>query len=73
MDTRASTPELMKLQTSLRFFYDAAAQCNNHCVKTYDTKALNNDERECVTTCFSKQMQIYDSLNRSIGHEEKFQ
>ena len=54
MDTRASTPELMKLQTSLRFFYEQAAQCNNHCVKTYDTKALNNDERECVTTCFSK-------------------
>ena len=54
MDIRASNPDLMRLQTELRFFYDQAQECNNHCVKSYDTKNLDNAERQCVQTCFSK-------------------
>ena len=56
MDVRASNPELVNFQTSLRFFYDLAGQCNDHCVKDYKNKSLDNNERECVTTCFAKQM-----------------
>ena len=54
MDTRASNPDLMRLQTELRFFYDQAGQCHKHCVKGYDSKMLDNSERECVSTCFEK-------------------
>ena len=42
MDVRAANPELMTMQTQLRFFYDLALECNSHCVKDYDAKALDN-------------------------------
>ena len=54
MDIRADTPALMNKQTQMRFFYDLALECNNHCVKDYEQKALDNAERACVTTCYKK-------------------
>lgn len=71
MDTRANTPELMSLQTQLRYFYDLAHQCNNHCVKNYDTKNMDNEERECVTTCYKKQMIAFKSLQDTLGGKKK--
>lgn len=55
MDTHASTPELIKMQSQLRFFFDQALQCNNQCVTTYENKNLDDTERECVENCFKKQ------------------
>lgn len=66
MDIRASTPELMNLQTKLRSFYEMAAECNNHCVKKYDQKNLNTDEQDCVFTCYNKQQRILESLNAKL-------
>ena len=67
MDVRANTPELMALQTQLKYFYSLAQQCNEHCVKTYDVKSLDNEERECVTTCYKKQMTAFKSLQATLG------
>ena len=62
MDIRANNAELMNHQTKLRFFYDLAGQCNEHCVKDYKEKSLTTEEKDCVTSCFAKQTQIYAQL-----------
>jgi len=67
MDTRASNPDLVNLQSKLRMFYELAAQCNDHCVKTYNSKALDDNEVECVKTCYKKQMNVYDSLTKNLN------
>ena len=54
MDSNAQTPELMTIQTQLRYFYQLAQQCNEHCVSNYETKNLDNEERACVETCYKK-------------------
>ena len=68
MDTRASDPGLMNLQTNLRYFYELAHQCNSKCVTNFDSKNLDNEERACVQTCYQKQMNLYKSL-KSIVNE----
>ena len=67
MDSNAQTPELMTMQTQLRYFYQLAQQCNEHCVSNYDTKNLDNEERACVETCYKKQMTAFRSLQTALG------
>lgn len=55
MDTYANSPKLINMQTQLRFFYDSAFECNNLCISNFDSKNLNDTERECVENCFTKQ------------------
>lgn len=54
MDSRAITPELMNFQSQMRFFYDLALECNQNCVTSYNSKNLDNAEKECVVACFKK-------------------
>lgn len=56
MDTHAKTPETIKMQQQLRFFFDLALECNNTCISNYDGKFLTEGERECVENCYTKQM-----------------
>ena len=46
----------------LRYFYDSAGHCFDHCVKTFDAKELSANEKGCVNICFSKQTVIYGNL-----------
>lgn len=55
MDVHAKTPQSMNMQSQLRLFYDLALECNTQCVSSYNSKNLDNSERECVKSCFSKQ------------------
>ena len=70
MDNRATTPELQLQQTSLRFYYDSVLKCNTHCVKNYTSKNMSDEERECVSTCYSKQMALNKSVNTQIGYKK---
>ena len=55
---KAYSPSEVYEQFNVKWFNDAAAQCAEHCIKTYESKELNAPERTCVNTCFKKQMVI---------------
>jgi len=46
---------------------DAAATCNDSCVKSFDVKELNADEKKCVNSCYSKQMVVFSSLQANLS------
>jgi len=62
MDSRATSPELMNMQTQMRFFFDLALECNQRCVSSYDSKNLDGDETACVKSCFNQQKQWNDKF-----------
>ena len=55
MDSRANTPELIQVQSQLRFFYNLAQECNQQCVTNFESKNLGDEERDCISACFKKQ------------------
>ena len=66
MSTSAANARLADFQASTRFFFDTSAQCFDHCVKNFQTKELDMNEKECVNSCFTKQMVVYGSLVQNI-------
>jgi hypothetical protein len=45
-----------------RFFNDAASECYTHCVKDYENKEMSLTEKNCVNTCYKKQMIIVGAV-----------
>ena len=69
MDTHATTPTLINMQSQLRFFNDLALECNNRCVANFDSKNLDNDERACVKSCFKKQKHWNDKFQAATSNK----
>jgi hypothetical protein len=61
MDCPTTTQEAFSMATK-RFFNDAASECYTHCVKDFLNKEMNLSEKNCVNTCYKKQMIIYDNV-----------
>ena len=72
MDATANT-RFVDFQASTRFFFDTSAQCFDHCVKNFDAKELDMNEKECVNSCFTKQMVVYSQLVQSMDQRQKTQ
>ena len=70
MDSAANA-KFVDFQASTRFFFDTSAQCFDHCVKSFKSKELDMNEKECVNSCFTKQMMVYGSLVQTIGSQSK--
>ena len=70
MDTSANQ-KFVDFQASTRFFFDTSAQCFDHCVKSFNSKELDMNEKECVNSCFTKQMVVYGSLVQSLEQRQK--
>ena len=62
----AQSQKFIDFQASTRFFFDTSAACFDHCVKSFKSKELDMNEKECVNTCFTKQMVVYGSLVNNI-------
>ena len=70
MDT-TSNQKFLDFQASTRFFFDTSAQCFDHCVKSFQAKELDMNEKECVNSCFTKQMVVYGQLVQAIESSQK--
>ena len=62
----APNSKFVDFQASTRYFFDTSAQCFDHCVKSFNSKELDMNEKECVNNCFTKQMVVYSSLVQSL-------
>lgn len=49
-----------------RFFVDTASECVTHCVSDYSNKELTLTEKNCVNTCYRKQMQICEAVGQMM-------
>ena len=67
----AANQRFVDFQASTRFFFDASSQCFDHCVKSFKQKELDMNEKECVNSCFTKQMVVYGSLVNDIQSRQK--
>jgi hypothetical protein len=61
MDCPTTPLEAYRMATS-RFFNDAASECYTHCVKDYESKEMSLTEKNCVNTCYKKQMVIVGAV-----------
>ena len=60
MDSAANI-RFVDYQDSTRFFFDQSAQCFDVCVKNFNSQELDMNEKECVNSCFNKQMTVNSS------------
>ena len=67
MDSYATTPQLMNMQSQMRFFNDLALQCGQKCVSEYESKSLSLPERTCVETCFKAKQKWNDSFIKATS------
>lgn len=54
-------------QASTKYFFDTAGQCFDHCIKNFEQKDLTAVEKNCVNTCFTKQMVVYGNLCQNLN------
>lgn len=66
MDTKK-----LDLQTTERYLFEAASECNDHCVKSFDSKDLLLSEKNCIQACFSKQMIVLNSLSANLSSKRR--
>ena len=69
MDSGANQ-RFVDFQASTRFFFDTSSACFDHCVKTFNQKELDMNEKECVNSCFTKQMVVYGSMVQSLEQRQ---
>lgn len=67
----ADNSKFIDYQASAKYFFDTASQCFEHCVKGFESKELDAKERNCVNTCFTKQMVVYGSLQNNLASSHK--
>ena len=65
MDSSANQ-RFVDFQASTRYFFDTSAHCFDHCIKSFKSKELNMNEKECINQCFMKQMVVYGSLAQQL-------
>ncbi len=66
MDTRH-----IDMETTQKYLFEAAAECNEHCVKSFDSKDLVLSEKNCIQACFSKQMIVINSLSANLSSKRR--
>ena len=66
----ARNQQFIDFQASAKYFFDTSAQCFDHCIKNYDSKELSSTEKNCVNTCFTKQMVVYGSLVSNLSQSK---
>ena len=54
--------KLEDYQASQRYFLDKAHECFKTCVPAYEQMELTMKEKDCVHSCFQKQMVLYQSF-----------
>ena len=64
-----TTNSLSDFQIKSLQFYEIAEKCDKHCIKDYKSRELSEHEKDCVTSCFAKQMVIFGTLYEAIEKE----
>lgn len=54
-------------QSQAKYFFDISAQCFDLCIKNFNDKDLTAPEKQCVNSCFTKQMVVYGSLVNNLA------
>lgn len=61
MDNAISTFDAYQ-QATARFMQEGVDACVAHCVTSYEHKELSLTEKNCVNTCYKKQVEIADRV-----------
>lgn len=70
-DRQAVMKELNSMQMieSIQTYNGLVDKCFNECISTFRSKALDNQETECVKKCVAKSMEYSQRVGRRFGEK----
>ena len=51
-------------------FYAAASQCNDECVRDFNSKNLDINEKDCISACYERQQIILNAMKSNLEDQK---